>query len=74
MTVLPTPKRPNSRNTTSSMWSSFRPTRRYPARQSRLHLQDEPEKFRAVAKEIKELYAIQKPVLVGTISIAKSRS
>ncbi|MFZ2445280.1 MAG: preprotein translocase subunit SecA [Syntrophobacteraceae bacterium] len=32
----------------------------------------EPEKFRAVANEIKELYAIQKPVLVGTISIAKS--
>lgn len=32
----------------------------------------EQEKFRAVAKEIKELYEIKRPVLVGTISIAKS--
>ncbi|MEN6437370.1 MAG: preprotein translocase subunit SecA [Syntrophobacter sp.] len=32
----------------------------------------EQEKFRAVAKEIKELYEIRRPVLVGTISIAKS--
>ncbi len=32
----------------------------------------EQEKFRAVAKEIKELYSVKRPVLVGTISIAKS--
>ncbi len=32
----------------------------------------EAEKFRAVAKEIKELHAIKRPVLVGTISITKS--
>ena len=32
----------------------------------------EAEKFRAVANEIKELYGIKKPVLVGTISITKS--
>ncbi len=32
----------------------------------------EQEKFRAVANEIKELYNIKRPVLVGTISIAKS--
>ncbi len=32
----------------------------------------EQEKFKAVAKEIKELHAIKKPVLVGTVSIAKS--
>ena len=32
----------------------------------------EAEKFRAVAKEIKELNSINKPVLVGTISITKS--
>ncbi len=32
----------------------------------------ESEKFRAVAKEIKELHSIAKPVLVGTISITKS--
>ncbi|MCE5335066.1 MAG: preprotein translocase subunit SecA [Desulfobacteraceae bacterium] len=32
----------------------------------------EAEKFRAVAKEIKDLNAIKRPVLVGTISIAKS--
>lgn len=32
----------------------------------------EAEKFRAVANEIKELYEIRRPVLVGTISIAKS--
>ena len=32
----------------------------------------EAEKFRAVAKEIKELHSIKRPVLVGTISITKS--
>lgn len=32
----------------------------------------EAEKFRAVAGEIKELYSVKRPVLVGTISIAKS--
>ncbi len=32
----------------------------------------EAEKFRAVAREIKELYSVKRPVLVGTISIAKS--
>ncbi len=32
----------------------------------------EQEKFRAVANEIKELYQHKRPVLVGTISIAKS--
>ncbi len=32
----------------------------------------EAEKFRAVAREIKELHAVKRPVLVGTISIAKS--
>jgi preprotein translocase subunit SecA len=32
----------------------------------------EGEKFRAVAREIKELNSINRPVLVGTISIAKS--
>ncbi|HYA41760.1 MAG TPA: preprotein translocase subunit SecA, partial [Syntrophobacteraceae bacterium] len=32
----------------------------------------ESEKFRAVAREIKELHNIKKPVLVGTISITKS--
>lgn len=32
----------------------------------------ESEKFRAVAKEIKELHSINRPVLVGTISITKS--
>jgi preprotein translocase subunit SecA len=32
----------------------------------------ESEKFRAVAGEIKELHAINRPVLVGTISITKS--
>jgi preprotein translocase subunit SecA len=32
----------------------------------------EAEKFRAVANEIKELYSIRRPVLVGTISITKS--
>ncbi|MHC1726748.1 MAG: preprotein translocase subunit SecA [Syntrophobacteraceae bacterium] len=32
----------------------------------------EAEKFRAVAGEIKELFSIKRPVLVGTISIAKS--
>ncbi len=32
----------------------------------------EAEKFRAVAKEIKELNSINRPVLVGTISITKS--
>ncbi len=32
----------------------------------------EHEKFKAVAKEIKELHAIKRPVLVGTVSIAKS--
>jgi preprotein translocase subunit SecA len=32
----------------------------------------ESEKFRAVAREIKELHSIKKPVLVGTISITKS--
>ena len=32
----------------------------------------EPEKFKAVAQEIKELNSIQRPVLVGTISITKS--
>jgi preprotein translocase subunit SecA len=32
----------------------------------------ESEKFRAVAREIKELHSINKPVLVGTISITKS--
>lgn len=32
----------------------------------------ESEKFKAVAREIKELYEIKRPVLVGTISITKS--
>ena len=32
----------------------------------------EAEKFKAVAREIKELYEIKRPVLVGTISITKS--
>ncbi len=32
----------------------------------------EKEKFRAVAKEIKELHSIGRPVLVGTVSIEKS--
>ncbi|MGC9194896.1 MAG: preprotein translocase subunit SecA [Syntrophobacteraceae bacterium] len=32
----------------------------------------EAEKFKAVAREIKELYEIKRPVLVGTISISKS--
>jgi preprotein translocase subunit SecA len=32
----------------------------------------EAEKFKAVANEIKELYSIKRPVLVGTISITKS--
>ncbi len=32
----------------------------------------EQEKFRAVAREIKDLYSVKRPVLVGTISIAKS--
>ena len=32
----------------------------------------EAEKFKAVAREIKELYEIRRPVLVGTISISKS--
>jgi preprotein translocase subunit SecA len=32
----------------------------------------EQEKFRAVANEIKELFKVKRPVLVGTISIAKS--
>ncbi|MGC8493235.1 MAG: preprotein translocase subunit SecA [Syntrophobacteraceae bacterium] len=32
----------------------------------------ESEKFKAVAREIKELYQIKRPVLVGTISISKS--
>ncbi|MGO9017885.1 MAG: preprotein translocase subunit SecA [Syntrophobacteraceae bacterium] len=32
----------------------------------------ESEKFKAVAGEIKELYSIKRPVLVGTISITKS--
>ena len=34
----------------------------------------EDEKFRAVVKEIKELYQSERPVLVGTISIEKSES
>lgn len=32
----------------------------------------EAEKFRAVAEEIKEAYAVKRPVLVGTVNIAKS--
>jgi preprotein translocase subunit SecA len=32
----------------------------------------ETEKFKAVAREIKQLYEIKRPVLVGTISISKS--
>src|SRR6185437_6753588 len=32
----------------------------------------EPEKFRAVVKEIQECYAKGQPVLVGTISVEKS--
>ncbi|MDR3567867.1 MAG: preprotein translocase subunit SecA [Syntrophobacteraceae bacterium] len=32
----------------------------------------ESEKFKAVAREIKELYEVKRPVLVGTISISKS--
>ena len=32
----------------------------------------ESEKFKAVAREIKQLYQIKRPVLVGTISISKS--
>ncbi|HOI94592.1 MAG TPA: preprotein translocase subunit SecA [Syntrophobacter fumaroxidans] len=32
----------------------------------------ETEKFRAVAEEIKEAYAVKRPVLVGTVNIAKS--
>jgi len=32
----------------------------------------EAEKFRAVAEEIKEAYSVKRPVLVGTVNIAKS--